>query len=150
MSVGKVCNRNVVIIDRQSSVQDAVRLMREYHVGDVVVVDEQDGKRVPVGILTDRDIVIELDAPQLKLDEFTVNDVMSWELMTVSEDDELLQVIEMMQTKKVRRAPVVNSEGVLVGILTADDLVELIGEMLTSLSKLVTRQQQRERSRRSS
>ncbi len=150
MSVGKVCNRNVVIIDRQSSVQDAVRLMREYHVGDVVVVDEQDGKRVPVGILTDRDIVIELDAPQLKLDEFTVNDVMSWELMTVSEDDELLQAIEMMQTKKVRRAPVVNSEGVLVGILTADDLVELIGEMLTSLSKLVTRQQQRERSRRSS
>ena len=144
MSIGEICNRNVVMINRESTVEEAARLMREYHVGDLVVVEEQGDRRIPVGILTDRDIVVELTATGLKADAFIVADVMSFELVSVCEDDDLLQTIETMRTKAVRRVPVVDRHGGLVGILTADDLIDVLGEMLNSLSTLVTRQQQRE------
>ena len=67
MSVGDVCNREVVIVNAGESVMDAVRLMRKHHVGDVVVVEDSNGRKVPKGILTDRDIVIEIIAENVDL-----------------------------------------------------------------------------------
>ncbi|MGY8639348.1 CBS domain-containing protein, partial [Bradyrhizobium sp. 14AA] len=60
MLVGKICNREVVFVGPDSSIADAARLMREHHVGGLVVAREKSGKRVPVGIVTDRDLVIEV------------------------------------------------------------------------------------------
>ena len=148
MNIGEFCNREVIISNRGDSVLEAAKLMRKYHVGDVVVVDQRGGERVPVGILTDRDIVIELVAREVDATEVTVGEAMSNELLTVNENQQLTDLIQKMQGKAVRRVPVVNANGALIGIVTADDLIVLIAEQLASLVGMVQREQHRERNTR--
>lgn len=148
MSVGDVCNREVVIVNAGESVMDAVRLMRKHHVGDVVVVEDSNGRKVPKGILTDRDIVIEIIAENVDLASVRIGDVMSFELLAVHENDEIMDAIKSMRAKGVRRAPVVNDKNELQGILAVDDLIGLITDQLTDVVRLVTREQQREREKR--
>ena len=148
MSVGAVCNREVVITDRESSILEVTKLMRRHHVGDVVITEDRDGERVPVGIVTDRDIVVELLAEEVDLNAVDIGDVMSFELLIAREDDDILETIKRMQGKGVRRMPVVNQRGGLVGLLAMDDLVELIAEQLSDLVKLINTEQSRERNLR--
>ena len=148
MSIGEVCNRDVVIADRSDSILNAVRLMRKYHVGDVVVVEEKEGHRRPIGILTDRDIVVELLAAGVDLDALTISDAMSFDLLTLRESDDLLDSIERMQRRGVRRAPVVDDRDALVGILTVDDIIDLISEQLRGVTKLIGRERSSEERRR--
>ena len=148
MPIGELCNRDVVIVYKAENAVEAAKLMRQYHVGDVVVVTDKDDKKVPVGILTDRDIVIELVAEQVDPGSVSVGDVMSDHLLIVSESDELLGTIEQMRSKGVRRAPVVSKEGELVGILTLDDLLDVLAEALNELVLLTGREQRRERETR--
>ena len=140
MSAGEYCNRDVVIIDRRESLREAINLMRDQHVGDVVVVDRQKERAVPLGILTDRDIVVEIMARDVDIDSVNVSDVMSYELVTVQEDTKLLDAIKTMRNKGVRRLPVLNQQGGLEGILTTDDILELIAEQLTDIVTLVARE----------
>ncbi len=149
MSIGELCNRNVVIVDRAESVREAARLMREYHVGDVVVVEETAGGKPPVGILTDRDIVIELVAEGVDLDAISVGDAMSSELLILAENDELADTTAKMRARGVRRAPVVDHAGLLVGILTLDDILEVLAGELADLVRLTVREQHHEREVRS-
>ena len=148
MLIGEYCNRDVVIVQGQENVLEAARLMRQCHVGDVVVVKNSDGRKVPVGILTDRDIVIELVAKQVDPESVSVGDVMSDQLLTVREGDELLDTIERMLGKGVRRAPVIGEEGELVGILTLDDMLDVIAEALHDVVLLTGHEQRRERETR--
>ena len=113
--------------------------------GDVVIVEEQEGERVPVGILSDRDVVVEVLAKEVPLEAVTVGDVMSDRLLTAQEDDEILETIKRMRTGGVRRVPVVDGAGALVGILALDDLIELISEQLTDLVGLLTTELRHER-----
>lgn len=148
MSVGEICNREVIIIDQGENITDAARLMRKHHVGNVVVVKTEDNQeRIPVGILTDRDIVIELLARDVDLDALSVGDAMTYELLTLNENDEPMEAIKQMRAQGVRRAPVVNGRGVLVGILAVDDVIELLSEQLSDLVVLLKREQQVERKR---
>jgi len=144
MSIGEFCNREVVFATREMSLPEAAQLMREYHVGDLVVVDEVDGKRVPVGIVTDRDMVIEIIAQSLDLNEFSVGDIMGRQLVSVQEKEGVFETIRLMRTKGIRRIPVVNQEGGLVGIVSADDILDLLAEEMTELAKVVPREQERE------
>ena len=148
MSIGEFCSRDVVIVQKGANALEAAKLMRQYHVGDVVVVMGKDDKTVPVGILTDRDIVIELVAEQVDPESVSVGDVMSDHLLIISESDELLDTIEQMRSKGVRRAPVVSKEGELVGILTLDDVLDVLAEALNDLVLLTGREQRRERETR--
>ncbi|NWH03772.1 CBS domain-containing protein [Desulfobacter latus] len=148
MNVGEVCNREVIIIDRDGSIRDAAGLMRKYHVGNVVVVEEKNGDRFPVGILTDRDIVLELIALDVDINAVTVGDAMSFELITAREEDNVMETIKRMRHKGVRRIPVVNDRGVLEGILAVDDLIDSLSEQLTDLARLVMGGQQRETEKR--
>ncbi len=148
MSVGRFCNRDVIFAQKDSSVPEAARLMREYHVGDLVVVEERNGERVPIGIVTDRDIVIEIIAEEVDMNGVTVGDIMSFELVTAREGDDLIDTIKLMGAKGIRRIPVVNESNALVGILSVDDLIELFSEQLTDLAKLIVREQKRERAMR--
>lgn len=148
MSVGVVCNREVVIVDRGESIHDAARLMRKHHVGDVVVVEGKDGHKRPVGILTDRDIVIELIAAGVDLDALTISDAMSFDLFTLNENDDLIDSIERMQKQGVRRAPVVGDRGALVGILAVDDVIDLLARQLSAVANLIGRERSSERRRR--
>lgn len=148
MKVGEVCNREVVVVDREAAILEAARLMRRHHVGDVVVTEEREGARFPVGILTDRDIVVELLAEGVPLDAVAAGDAMSSELLTVGEEEEVMDAIQRMRGRGVRRAPVVGPGGALAGILAVDDLIDLIAEQLGDLVKLIGNEQQRERQRR--
>jgi len=144
MSIGEFCNREVVFATREMSLPEAAQLMREYHVGDLVVVDEVGGKRVPVGIVTDRDMVIEVIAQSLDLNEFRVGDIMGRRLVSVPEKEGVFETIRLMRAKGVRRIPVVNQEGELTGIVSADDMLDLLAEEITELSKVSLREQEQE------
>jgi CBS domain-containing protein len=148
MSAGKFCNREVVFVEKSAAIPEVARLMREYHVGDLVVVEERAGKRVPVGIVTDRDVVIEVLAEGVDMQGVTVGDVMSFELVTAREHDDLFDTIKAMRAKAVRRVPVVDASGALVGILSVDDLLEIFAEHLADLAALVRREQKREQRQR--
>jgi CBS domain-containing protein len=149
MNVGQVCNREVIVVDRDTSVLKACQLMRQFHVGALLVADERGGQRYPVGIITDRDIVVELLAEEIQLDRVSIGDVMSFELLTAEETDDLLVTIKRMRYKGVRRAPIVSNEGVLIGLLAVDDVIELLAEQLTDLVTLIANEQSRERMQRS-
>lgn len=148
MTVGKICNREVVFIHKEASIPEAARLMREYHVGDLVVVREKTGKRVPVGIVTDRDIVIEVIAEGVGMDDVNVGDIMSDKLVTARESDGLLETIKVMRAKGIRRLPVINDDNELVGILSVDDLIDLFSEQIVDLARLIAREQGREKAGR--
>lgn len=144
MPISEVCNREVVIVKADDSVLEAARLMRQHHVGDVLVVEDRGGSRVPIGIVTDRDLVVEIMAAQLDPMAITVGDIMVSELVTVKESAGLFEAIEYMHAKGVRRLPVVADNGGLVGILTLDDLLELLAEEMAALARLVKYEQKKE------
>lgn len=145
MSVGQYCNRDVVIVTEDTSIREAADLMRTHSVGTLVVVKEEDRGRVPVGLLTDRDIVVELLAEGVDLESVCVGDVMSYELLAVPEQADLLETVKQMRSKGVRRVPVVDQDGTLTGILALDDLIEVLSEVLVDVSRLIAREQHRER-----
>ncbi len=144
MLVGDYCNREVVVVEEDKSVTEAAAIMRQYHVGDVVICKAQYGKQVPVGIITDRDVALEIVAKGIDPESVRVGDAMSFDLTTVSEHDDLMHVIELMRDKGVRRVPVIDADEALVGILTVDDIVDLLSEVLVDLAHLVDRQKRRE------
>lgn len=148
MPIGELCVRQVVVAPRETSVLEAARLMRQYHVGDIVVTDDVNGRRKPVGIVTDRDLVLEVMAPALDATALTAGDIMSGDVITVTEDAGVLEAVHSMRAHGVRRVPVVNRDGLLVGIVSVDDLVELLAEELSELAKLVSKEQKREAERR--
>jgi CBS domain-containing protein len=148
MTVGEICNREVIIIDQDGLIQEAIRLMREHHVGDVVVVEQRGGERYPVGILTDRDIVVEILAEGVDLDAVAIKDVMSYQLLEVRERDDVADALRLMRSKGVRRLPVVNDQGVLAGILSVDDVMDVLAEELMDLATLIRREQLKEQLRR--
>ncbi|WP_435626449.1 CBS domain-containing protein [Candidatus Ferrigenium straubiae] len=148
MPVGEICNREVVIVQAGQSALEAAQLMRQHHVGDLVVVEERGGFRVPVGIVTDRDLVVEIVAPGLDPSAITVGDIMVSDLATVTENIGVFEAIQYMRTRGVRRLPVVDGNGGLVGILAVDDLLELLADELLLLAKLVKREQKKEMANR--
>lgn len=148
MPIGEICNRDVVIVKSSDTIQEAAKLMRQHHVGDVVVVEERGGVRVPAGIVTDRDLVVEILATELDPGVITVGDIMERELVTVKESTGIFEAIQYMRSKAVRRLPIVDESGALLGILSLDDLLELLSEELLGIAKLVKHQQRKEATRR--
>jgi CBS domain-containing protein len=144
MPIGEICIREVIICNRATNVAEAAQLMRGYHVGDLVIVDDSGGKRVPVGLITDRDIVTSVVALKLDPAKVAVGDLISREVIVVREDQGVFETIEHMRTYGIRRAPVVDKRGALVGIVAVDDLIELLADELEKVSKLISREQARE------
>jgi CBS domain-containing protein len=98
----------------------------------------------PVGIITDRDIVLELVAKDIDIGSVMAEDVMSTDLLIAEENEQLTGLVQQMQSKGVRRVPVINAKGGLIGIISEDDIVEIIGEQLSNLASLVNRGGHRE------
>lgn len=144
MAVGEYCNREVVIVSKMDTLQETIGLMRSEHVGTVVVVEKSDGNIIPVGIVTDRDIVIEILAEEIKLESVNVGDIMSSELVVVNETVDLMDAVKIMRIKGVKRIPIVNNDGGLVGILAVDDVLELLAEQMMDLAKLSSVEQSQE------
>ncbi len=148
MSAGEYCNREVVMVARNESLRTAIELMRDQHVGSLVVTAQHDATVRPVGILTDRDIVIEVLAQDVDMNSVNVGDIMSDQLVKVSEDTSLVDAVSLMKQRGVRRLPVVDADEGLVGILTVDDIIDLLSEQISSLVGLINNEQRHERSSR--
>src|ERR1035437_7043277 len=144
MPIGEICNREVVIVQRDTTIQEAAKLMRSHHVGALVVVKEVSGKRRPLGLVTDRDLVIEVLAPELDASVITVGDIMMPKPATILETIGVFEAIQFMRDKAVRRLPVVDEQGALIGIVALDDLLILLADELSELSTLVSREQIKE------
>jgi CBS domain-containing protein len=144
MNVGEICNREVVLTERRTPITDAARLMREHHVGSLVVADRKGAAWVPAGILTDRDIVVAVVAGGVDPAKLMVTDVMSNDLVTVREGDSVFDALGLMRRRGIRRVPVLAADGTLVGIVTIDDLLEIVAEELNDLVRAITSEQSRE------
>lgn len=146
MTVGDICNRNVVVAPKTEMIVDAARRMRTSHVGDLVVVENRAGSHVPIGIVTDRDIVVSAVAGDPDhINYLLVSDVMSSELVTAREHDGVEAALKKMEEHGVRRLPIVDEQGALVGILTLDDVLQYLTVQQSELVALVAREQKHER-----
>jgi len=146
MTIGAICKKDVVVVPKGESIVDAAKRMRMLHVGTVIVVDQREGKQVPVGLLTDRDIVLSIVASDAEhLPFLSVNDAMSNDLLTAFEDTCLSDALKLMQERGVRRLPVVDHQGALVGIVTADDVIRYLADELGQVVKLMNHEEQVER-----
>jgi len=146
MTIGSICKRSVVVSPRDESIVDAAKRMRMLHVGTVIIIEERDRMQVPVGILTDRDIVLSIVASDPEhLPFLSVGDAMSDDLLTAGEDTSLPDALGLMQERGVRRLPVVDHAGALIGIVTADGVIRLLAEELSQVVKLMNHEEQVER-----
>jgi CBS domain-containing protein len=144
MAIGEICSREVFFVRRNDTVAAAARLMRDKHIGSLVVADDREGRLVPAGMITDRDIAVGVVALGLDPAATLVETAMRPELHTIREDEGVGRAVALMRAHAVRRLPVVNASGALVGLLAADDLLELLGEELAGLSAAVSRGMRRE------
>jgi len=140
MSVGQYCNRQVVTTEKTTEIREIARMMRQRHVGTVVVVERRGDEEFPIGIVTDRDLVVEVVAQNLAPETVTVGDVMSSKLITAREDDNFWHTLDRMSAKGVRRLPIVTESGALVGILTVDDILTALTVGFSDMTRLVQRE----------
>jgi CBS domain-containing protein len=145
MRIGEICTTSTIYCTRDESVQDAALKMRQHHVGDLVVIDQPDDEKLPVGIITDRDIVVSVIALALDPASLLVGDIMSDDLDTCRMDDDVYETIERMHHRGVRRMPVVDGDGRLAGIVSADDLLGFLAEEMSELARIAPHQQAQER-----
>lgn len=144
MRASDICTLDVVCIHANASATDAAKLMRKSHAGALVVIKQPDGERVPVGVVTDRDIVMSVVAADVPAASLTVGDIMSSPALTCGEDHHLIEIISIMRTKAIRRLPVVDAHGVLAGMVTADDVYLALGVLLHEMNAAITDEQTRE------
>lgn len=144
MPIGEICNRQVVCAKRDATVRTAARLMREHHVGSIVVVDEPEEKRIPAGIVTDRDVTVAVVALGLDPEVIQIGDIMGAGLVSVKEDWSVAELAELMQLRSVRRLVVTDADGYLVGIVAADDVLSLLAEEMSALASMVGGERKRE------
>ncbi|MCB9566158.1 MAG: CBS domain-containing protein [Myxococcales bacterium] len=145
MRVGEICNREVVYVEQGASVGAAARMMREHHVGDLVVVEVDEAPRRPIGILTDRDLVVSALAQDPEdIARLLVGDLVSRTLVTITEETDMSEALRLMRVHGIRRLPVIGAGDELVGLLTFDDVVECLAEQLSDLALISTSQRRRE------
>lgn len=149
MKVRDFCTRQVVRAQGSASLREAAALMREQHVGALVVVEKKEGVERPVGILTDRDIVVAVVAvPGARPEGIRVADAMSTDIVAAREDDGMFEVIARMSERAVRRLPVVGPDGGLKGVVSLDDVLRVLAAELGQLAEALRWERMRERSKR--
>jgi CBS domain-containing protein len=135
MSIGKICSREVHLAEAHETVLAAAMRMKAHNVGTLVVVDEKH----PIGILTDRDLVVRVMAEERSPAATLVESVMSYRLRTVSEQASVEDALASMRGLGARRLPVVGRSGELVGIVSLDDVLELLAGELDDVRRLLVK-----------
>jgi len=148
MRISEICHRHVIRVGKEASVIEAAQAMRAHHVGNVIVTDPSDGIDKPIGIVTDRDIVVELLAKGIDLGSVTMGDIMSATLVTAKHDADISETLRFMDIKGIRRLPILDENGGLFGVLSIDDLVVVLSRELGFLAEIFQRQIERERTTR--
>ena len=144
MKVGQHCKHRVVCIDSAADIVEAARMMRDEHVGFLIVYAQGDDIRKPIGVLTDRDIVLEIVAKEVDPHQVTVKDAMTRQPLIANDSDELGEALQAMRMAGIRRVPVVDTRGALTGIFALDDWVELVTDLLCEISGSIKSEQRQE------
>lgn len=134
MPLRDVCQRNVVCINPQTTIHEAAKLMKEKHVGDLVVIDAHAIPPRPVGMITDRDIVTMVVAADVQPTEVLVEDIMARQIRVVHQDEGVYELTLKMREAGVRRMPVVDDNGGLVGVVSIDDVYKLLSSEFGNLA----------------
>jgi CBS domain-containing protein len=144
MLLKEILTPDVVYCAADISALAAARLMRERHVGDVVVVDDADNGQTPIGVVTDRDLVVEVLAKERDPASLTVREIMRTPVVIAHTSEDASEALERMKRHGVRRIPVMGEHQQLAGILCLDDLLTRIALDVTALAEVVARAQDRE------
>lgn len=134
MSIAAICQPEVITVDAGASLRDAASLMREHHVGALVVTVDAAGQERAVGVITDRDLAIEILARDLNPTDVKIGQLASRHLASVPGTAGIAEAVAVMQEAGVRRLLVTGNEGQLVGFVSADDLLEALAEQLGVLA----------------
>ncbi len=137
----------VAVVEPETPALVAAQLMRKHHLGALVVVDAQT-KTQPIGILTDRDLVLELMAEGLDPAIFTVGDIMSVNLVLATPEMDAMETVLLMRTHRLRRLVIADTNGQMVGIVTLEDVLELLARELADLAAALAGARDREVSER--
>jgi len=137
MTIGKIGKRKVISAPIEATIFEVAKLMKQHNIGDVIIVEN---KNEPVGIITDRDIVIKIVADEVNPKEMIASDMMSNDLLILKEYQNIQEAIDMMCARGVRRAPIVNVNNILIGLVSTDDLALLISDEMESYAKLIRKQ----------
>jgi len=148
MNVGEICSRIVVVAESSTPVQQAAKLMRDHHIGALVVTEGNAGTRRAIGIVTDRDLVVEVVAADVDYRTLTVGDIMSERPATLKETAGLFETVAKMRSDGVRRLVVVGADEHLLGVVAMDDLIPILAEELSALAQAIRVEQRREAKRR--
>ena len=140
MKVGEICSRDVYAVEPGEPLASVAGEMHTRNIGSAVIVRNDGTRRVPVGVVTDRDALRGQFDRKADLFCLSVEDVMSQHPLVVHEDCELADAIELMSGRAVRRAPVVDKAGNLVGIVTFDDLLPVLAAEMTAIARLISAQ----------
>jgi len=145
MKIRDFCSKKVITVAAAASLREASNLMRAQHTGALIAVETKDGEERPVGILTDRDIVIAvLGQPGALPDGVRVCDIMSAQLAVAREDDGVFEASRTMREHGVRRLPVVSGDGALRGMVTFDDILSVVSTEMGNLAAALKRGTERE------
>ena len=144
MKVGEYCKRAVVAINGKADAAAAAQLMRNEHVGFLIVYRDGDELQRPVGVLTDRDLVLAVMARDVDAHTVTVEDVMTRQPLIANESDELSDLLQAMRMAGIRRVPVVDVRGALVGIMAIDDAIDVITGLMCDISGSIKHEQRQE------
>ncbi len=125
-----VINREVFTISPTSPVSEAAHIMMNEDIGALVVVDRETR---PVGMVTDRDLVVSVMAEGMSPDGTTVQDIMSGNLITVDEESDIFDMLSTLSENSIRRLPVTRL-GKLTGIVSVDDLIVIVATELVNVA----------------
>ena len=148
MNIGDVCTREVFTVGEKEPLANAIRGMDSRHVGAAVVIDDRAGTKFPVGMVTDRDVLRGQFDCKADLHCLIVSDVMTTHPLVLRDDCDVATAIDQMTSRVVRRAPVVDGTGNLVGIVSLDDLLPLVAGEIAELARRIGSQSRRERAAR--
>ncbi|MDD4566820.1 Hypoxic response protein 1 [Methanoculleus chikugoensis] len=137
MGIVKCCREQVVAVSPDTPAVEVARIMGEKNVGSVVVVT---GDNRPAGIVTDRDLAIRVTAQERNPGEVRVSDILTRDVITFQDSMGIYEAIQKMTAEGIRRMPVVDDGGRLIGIVTMDDIVRMLGEEMAAIAKNIEKQ----------
>jgi CBS domain-containing protein len=145
MKIGDVCKRGAISIANTEGISEAARLMREHHIGFLIVHQLGDDLRRPIGVLTDRDLVIEVMARKVDPEALRVDDVMTRKPLVAIETEDVSDLLQAMHLGGVRRVPVVDVRGALTGVIAIDDIFDMVTNFMCDLTGSIKHEQRMER-----
>jgi CBS domain-containing protein len=140
MNVRQLCTRSVITVQESSTVADVAQLMCAEHVGAIVVVGTRDNRTQAIGIITDRDIVRAQLQRTVDLSGLAAFDIMTGDPLVLDADTDFKDALDKMLMRGVRRAPVIDGQGVPVGLISMDDLLAQLARELGGLARLLAMQ----------